>query len=72
VRLANRIARLERRIVPQREPIVMCKGCGQTASGPGPPRYRMIFDGEGDASIPDVCPDCGRRLVYRLKFDQAG
>jgi hypothetical protein len=72
VKLTARITKLERRIVPMHEPVVMCKGCGQPVSGPGPPTYAMVFWEAGDPETPEFCGVCRRQLVYRLEFDRAG
>jgi hypothetical protein len=72
MKLAARITKLEQRIVPARAAVVMCEGCGQTVSGPGPPTYAMVFDEPGDPETPEFCGVCGRQLVYRLEFDRAG
>lgn len=62
----NRIENLERAIAPESKP----QGCSTCGAGmPGEPDYKVIFEGDEEPSGPEVCPDCGTRLVYSLSFE---
>jgi predicted RNA-binding Zn-ribbon protein involved in translation (DUF1610 family) len=62
--LHQRLQRLEREHGTQPQP---CPSCG--AGGSARPVFTVSF---GESDIPDHCPRCGRRQVYRIEFDQRG
>ncbi len=80
MRLASRIQKLERRALPEGpticptcelpigsddippERITLCFPGGQEPGGPG----------EEEDPSKDFCPECGRRVVFRIEFDSAG
>ena len=43
-----------------------CEACGYA---PGlPVKMKVTFRGDNPVEGPDVCPECGRRLIIRLSF----
>ncbi len=62
--LKKRLQALERAVVPPDDD--RCEACGYA---PGlPVKLKMTFRGDNPVEGPDVCPDCGRRLIIRLSF----
>ncbi len=43
-----------------------CEACGYA---PGlPVKMKVTFRGDNPVEGPDACPECGRRLIFRLSF----
>ncbi len=62
--LKKRLQALERLAVPPDDD--RCEACGYA---PGlPVKMTVTFRGDNPVEGPDVCPDCGRRLIIRLSF----
>ena len=62
--LKKRLQVLERLAVPPDD-----DRCGSCGYAPGlPVKMKVTFRGDGPDDRPDVCPDCGRRLIMRLSF----
>ena len=62
--LKKRLQALER-VVPHPDD-GRCEACGYA---PGlPVKMKVTFRGDNPVEGPDVCPDCGRRLIMRLSF----
>ncbi len=62
--LKKRLQALERLSVPPDDG--RCEACGYA---PGlPVKMKVTFRGDEPDKGPDVCPDCGRRLIFRLSF----
>ncbi len=62
--LKTRLQALERLAVPPDDG--RCEACGYA---PGlPVKMKVTFRGDEPAKGPDFCPDCGRRLIFRLSF----
>ena len=62
--LKKRLQALERAVVPPDDD--RCEACGYA---PGSQvELGVTFRGDEPVESPDVCPDCGRRLIIRLSF----
>ncbi len=62
--LKKRLQALERVVVPPDDG--RCEACGYA---PGlPVKMKVTFRGDNPVEGPDVCPDCGRQLIFRLSF----
>ena len=62
--LKKRLQALERAVVPPDDG--RCEACGYA---PGlPVKMKVTFRGDDPVERPDVCPECGRRLIIRLSF----
>ena len=77
MRLLTRLERLEKGAV-RAAPARICAGCGGWTDWRArlhePTTYTVcgVRDGEPPITGPDVCPECGRTLVYRVEFDRGG
>lgn len=63
--LARRLAVVERATAAR--DVGPCRACG----GAQPGRFVLAFEGDRPEG-PERCPECGRRLVYRMEFDKQG
>ncbi len=62
--LKKRLQLLEQVVLPPDED--RCAACGYA---PGlPVKMTVTFRGDDPVERPDVCPECGRRLIIRLSF----
>jgi hypothetical protein len=69
--LRSRVRRIER-VAHDHEPGQPCPACGHTPGTPGTPgitTQRMVLCTDDDCG-PDHCPECGRRIVLHLTFDE--
>jgi predicted nucleic acid-binding Zn-ribbon protein len=62
--LKRRLRTLERVVVPPDDDC--CEACGYE---PGSRLEFTVSFGDEPDERPDVCPECGRVLVFRLEFD---
>lgn len=80
MRLATRIAKLERRALPEGPSI--CSVCDLPVGSEDFPADRIVLEipepgacGQEQAAEDegkDCCAGCGRRLVFRVEFDREG
>jgi hypothetical protein len=80
MRLAARIAKLERRVLPEGPTI--CPVCDLPVGSEDFPADRIVLEipepgGSGEGQQPDdpandFCAGCGRRMVFRVEFDRVG
>jgi len=75
--LASRLRRLEQ--TSRREaPAQPCDECGGPTSWrthpiePASYNVRGVHPNEPPTDVPDVCPGCGRTVVYHIEFDRGG
>ena len=61
--LKRRLRALEQVVAPTDD---RCRSCGY--DGRSPLQIKMSFGDEPEG--PDVCPECGRRLILRISFDE--
>jgi hypothetical protein len=68
ISLHTRVRRIER-VAHDHDTSHPCPACGHTPGTPGMAVQRMALC-MGEDCGPDHCPECGRRIVLHLTFDE--